>query len=178
MDSRNFRACAIVQSLVFALSAAQTTRAQTPPTFDQFENGIRACIVSQHITLSADVVNSIVKLYGDQGASGVLSSSDQFLQYVPDQSRLEAYRLYVDCIKKILSQDTSITSSPVTVVYRVCSGEYERACQQHDAYFYCYADIAAWANARCGSYKISRLNTYGGNKCGYALDAVICTGPK
>jgi S1-C subfamily serine protease len=69
-------------------------------------------------------------------------------------------------------------SPPVTVTYRVCSGEYERACLGHDSYLYCGVSVEDWAKARCDSHKVQRLNTYGGNKCGYSLDAVICTGPK
>jgi hypothetical protein len=68
--------------------------------------------------------------------------------------------------------------APITVTYKVCSGEYERACQPHDVYVYCYTDVAAWAKARCGSYTVQRINTYGGNKCGYSIDAVICTAPR
>jgi hypothetical protein len=66
----------------------------------------------------------------------------------------------------------------VVVTYRVCSGEYERACQQHDAYLYCAGDVKSWADSRCSSYVVQRVNTYGGNKCGYSIDAVICHDPK
>lgn len=67
---------------------------------------------------------------------------------------------------------------PVTVTYRVCVGEYERACQQHDVYLYCYTDVKAWAQQKCTSSGVSRYNTYGGNKCGYGMDLVTCVGPK
>lgn len=70
------------------------------------------------------------------------------------------------------------TPAPVTVTYRICSGEYEKACHQHDAYVYCYTDISAWANARCTTSSLSRIETYGGNKCGYSIDLVVCNGPK
>jgi hypothetical protein len=66
---------------------------------------------------------------------------------------------------------------PPPVVYTVCSGEYEGKCQAHDAYLYCYEDVKAWANARCGSALVQRVNTYGGNKCGYSIDKIICTNP-
>lgn len=76
------------------------------------------------------------------------------------------------------NQGTIINNNTVPQVYTVCSGEYERACQAHDAYLYCYSDVQAWANARCGSSIVQRVNTYGGNRCGYAIDRVICTNPK
>jgi hypothetical protein len=70
------------------------------------------------------------------------------------------------------------TAAPTTTIYRLCTGEYERACQTHDAYLYCYGDVGSWAKARCNSYQITRVNTYGGNKCGYSIDSVMCVGPK
>jgi hypothetical protein len=66
----------------------------------------------------------------------------------------------------------------VVIAYRICSGEYESACQQHDAYLYCAGDVKGWADSRCSSYVIQHVNTYGGNKCGYSIDAVICHNPK
>jgi hypothetical protein len=67
--------------------------------------------------------------------------------------------------------------APFTRAIRVCSGEYEKNCQPHDAYLYCYVDVGAWAAARCDKHVVQRINTYGGNKCGYSMDDVICTGP-
>jgi hypothetical protein len=64
------------------------------------------------------------------------------------------------------------------VTYRICSGEYERNCQPHDVYQYCYGSTENWARARCTSYRIIRLDTRDGNKCGYSLDQIICTGPR
>lgn len=69
-------------------------------------------------------------------------------------------------------------SQPLISRYRVCSGEYERNCDAHDVYQYCYTDVQAWAKARCDEARVVRLNTRGGNKCGYSLDEVICIGPK
>lgn len=59
--------------------------------------------------------------------------------------------------------------------YRVCAGEYERSCQPHDSYLYCYTDVLDWAQRNlCQSATIRRLNTYGGNKCGYSIDEITC----
>lgn len=69
--------------------------------------------------------------------------------------------------------------SPVVATYKVCSGEYERSCRNpHDAYLYCYSNVQEWANQRCTAATVSRIDTYGGNKCGYSLDFVTCVGPK
>ena len=164
--------------VILFLGALQTTDAQTPLTSEQFDSALKACAASQRIGLTADQIDATSRLYAVQGPEGPLSDSAAFLSWLPEDARLEGYRLYVDCITKILLQTAIITPPPVTLTFRVCSGEYERACQQHDTYLYCGVDVGAWASARCTSYKVLRLNTYGGNKCGYSLDAVICTGPK
>ena len=75
-------------------------------------------------------------------------------------------------------QQQEVLQQLPTVTYRVCSGEYEARCQSHDVYLYCYADVKGWAAAKCTTSTVSRYSTYGGNKCGYSMDLVSCTGPK
>jgi hypothetical protein len=59
--------------------------------------------------------------------------------------------------------------------YRLCFGEYERACQAHDIYDYCGTDPHKWANAHCEA--VIPVNSYGGNKCGYSILDVACENP-
>jgi len=68
--------------------------------------------------------------------------------------------------------------TPITVTYKICTGEYERNCPSHDIYQYCYVPVENWARAHCESFRISRLDTRDENKCGYSIDQVICTSPK
>jgi hypothetical protein len=75
-------------------------------------------------------------------------------------------------------EPTQSQPPPVTTIYRVCTGEYERACNPHDVYLYCYVDINGWAKPRCESYTLQRLDSKGGNKCGYDLVQVLCKNPK
>lgn len=79
--------------------------------------------------------------------------------------------------KQESEQKTAPQPLPV-VVYKICSGEYERACLTHDIYQYCGFNVQGWADARCTSSTIVRLDSRDGNKCGYDLHQVICTGPK
>jgi hypothetical protein len=68
-----------------------------------------------------------------------------------------------------------------SVNYKVCLGEREEHCQAHDRYQYCYTypALAAWATAICGvAPVIQQYNSYGGDKCGYAMYMVICDSPK
>ena len=73
------------------------------------------------------------------------------------------------------STPTAATKQEITRSFRVCTGEYERACDPHDAYLYCYVDVNAWAKAKCDRFKIQQLNSRDGNKCGYSLYEVLCT---
>jgi hypothetical protein len=158
----------------------QTALAQNLPTADQFDGALRTCAAGQKVPFNADLILAVSSKYRDQWGKDLSSfgNSTDFLKLISEGDRLEGYRLYVDCITNILSSTSIVTPPPITVTYRVCSGEYERACQTHDTYLYCYSDVGAWARARCTSWTVQRLNTYGGNKCGYSIDAVICTGPK
>jgi hypothetical protein len=65
-----------------------------------------------------------------------------------------------------------------SVNYRMCIGEYESACKAHDIYEYCYYDPRTWSKAHCGSSILQEYDSYGGNKCGYAMWMIICQNPK
>jgi len=164
---------------IILLAARAALSAQTLPAFDKFDGDLRACAAGEKIALTPDLSASIRKIYDEQGAQGTSSFADstKFLSRIQEKDRFEAYRLYAECIAKVLP-NTTISPLPTTVTYRVCSGEYEKSCQKHDAYLYCGDDVAAWAKLRCTSSTIQRLGAYGGNKCGYAIDAVICAGPR
>jgi hypothetical protein len=169
----------ICGAALILLAARAALPAQPLPAFDQFDRDLRACATTQNIALSADLSASIRQIYDRPAVERASSFADSktFLSRIPEKDRLEGYRLYVECITDILGI-TTVTPPPTAVTYRVCSGEYEKSCQKHDAYLYCGDDVAAWAKLRCTSSTIQRLGAYGGNKCGYSIDAVICAGPR
>jgi hypothetical protein len=175
-----YMACAVV-----LLSTSQLGNAQNLPTPELFDQALKVCAAAQHVELNPQALDSISRLYSSDSSRQVLRSPQEFLLLIPENNRIEAYRLYADCITKIVPQVASTTQAPAnlsqtqpTPIYRICTGEYERACQTHDVYLYCNASIEAWAQDRCANYTSRRLNAYGGNKCGYSLDEVICNGPK
>jgi hypothetical protein len=78
----------------------------------------------------------------------------------------------------LITMQASGPVSAATVTYRMCLGEYERSCQAHDVYEYCYYDVQAWAKAMCGSSIIQHYSSYGGDKCGYEMYMIVCDNPK
>ncbi|MER9018780.1 serine protease [Mesorhizobium sp. M0898] len=66
-----------------------------------------------------------------------------------------------------------------TVTYHVCTGEYERACLEHDVYFGCYTDVSRWAAEVCDTFNVQTLQKYGGARCGgYSIEEVTCDVPE
>jgi len=169
---------------IVLFSTTQLGYAQNLPSPELFDQSLKACAATQHVELNSDTLDSIGRLYASDSSRQVLRSPQEFLLLIPENNRIEAYRLYAECITKIvpLVASTPAPANPSQAqpipIYRICTGEYERACQAHDVYLYCYISVEAWAKDRCANYTSRRLNTYGGNKCGYSLDEVICYGPK
>ncbi len=174
--------------VLFALFDWQhSSFAQTKTT--DFDIALKACADNKKITIAPYLLEKMSALYADEATKNTLNGLGSFLSQLPESDRGAGYGIYQQCVVDILpvlkntgqSQGGNSLESkqPVaTVTYKVCSGEYERACQQHDVYLYCYVDVRAWAAARCATSTVSRYNTYGGNKCGYSMDLVTCTGPK
>ncbi|TFW57807.1 TIR domain-containing protein [Bradyrhizobium sp. MOS001] len=65
-------------------------------------------------------------------------------------------------------------ASTGSISYRVCVGEYQRACPPTDVFLYCGSSVSEWAQARCSSYSLSQLSSRDGNKCGYSVVQVAC----
>jgi hypothetical protein len=165
-------------SLLLASSKAQT---QSLPTPDDFERDLKACNAAQNINLDSKIIDSLGALYSNETSRQALHSVTDFLLLIPEDKRIDAYRLYAQCIVKLVPQIATTAppaSAPITRQYRICTGEYERACQPHDVYLYCNVPPESWARERCATYSITPLNNYGGNKCGYGLYDVLCTGSK
>ncbi len=93
-------------------------------------------------------------------------------------SRSNRFRLMLALSAILMASQISSPANAASVNYRMCLGEYERNCQAHDIYEYCYYDVQAWANAHCGSSVIQNYSTYGGNKCGYSHYMIVCDNPK
>jgi hypothetical protein len=177
MRIAHFGLLLVVQLSALSFESLQLAHSQNVLTSEEFKNTLTTCAAQQNISVDSDVITSIANIYADPVARSALSDPSVFIALMPDKDRVALYKLYIQCIKGVASPDLP-PPPQATVTYKVCTGEYENKCQTHDKYFYCYADVEAWAKSLCASYKIQRVATYGGNKCGYSLDTVICTGPK
>ncbi|MGO6784020.1 hypothetical protein [Rhizobium ruizarguesonis] len=174
----------------------------------QFEIALKACIDNKKLSISSDLLAKTASMYNDPSTNGSVYTIGRYLEAIQDSDRGAAYALYQQCIVDILfiltqqqqqsqqkqqpqqqqpqqqqqqqqqQPEQEVLQQLPTVTYRVCSGEYEARCQSHDVYLYCYADVKGWAAAKCTTSTVSRYSTYGGNKCGYSMDLVSCTGPK
>jgi hypothetical protein len=79
----------------------------------------------------------------------------------------------------------TIFQAPATArEYRVCIGEYERQCPEHDVFEYCSGNPEAIAARVCsktvngvnqpGRFRLIMLGDRGGNKCGYSWYSLLC----
>jgi hypothetical protein len=94
----------------------------------------------------------------------------------PDRTRTEQPKAAV------IGQPANQPESPVstTVSYRVCIGENERECEQHNVFLGCGSDIQGWAAMQCralgrAARAVDRMSSREGNMCGYAVFNVECT---
>jgi hypothetical protein len=66
---------------------------------------------------------------------------------------------------------------PVIVIYKTCAGELRSMCPSDALCQYCGFSVSEWAKTRCASFTTQRLDSYGGNKCGYIAAEGAVIGP-
>jgi hypothetical protein len=99
--------CRYVISLSLSLLVwTSSANSQAVPTTEQFDGMLRNCAVGANIDLKADLVGSIKTIYDGQRTQGLASfqTSTEFLKLIPEKDRLEAYKLYVGCIRDIVAK--------------------------------------------------------------------------
>jgi tetratricopeptide (TPR) repeat protein len=84
---------------LFGSAQAQTNH----PTTEQFIGALSACVASKNLDVSADVLGSIKGAY-EKATQGrlVFKSPTEFLSLFPESERKDAYRIYVECLTKLL----------------------------------------------------------------------------
>lgn len=90
-------------------SAAQSSF----PTTEEFMNALGTCATTQSIQIDANFRGSVENIYRGartEGYARILNQS-RFLEAFPEKDKLAAYRLYTNCIVKILPQRTGTRPS-------------------------------------------------------------------
>jgi hypothetical protein len=89
----------------FCCAATLAASSQELPTTEQFDGSVKECAVNQNILLRADLIGAIVSIYSAERPKGAPSfrSAAVFVALMPEgDARLEAYRLYAQCIASII----------------------------------------------------------------------------
>jgi S1-C subfamily serine protease len=88
------------------VAQAQNANSAPLPSGPEFDNLLKTCALGANIEIKADLIGSIKTIYEGARTSGSASmlSSAEFLKQIPEKERLEAYRLYTECIFKIISR--------------------------------------------------------------------------
>src|SRR4051794_9648006 len=86
---------------LFLGACNDSARAQSLPTSEQFSDLLRSCAAGADINLSADLQGSLKTIYEGQRTQGAASfkSSTEFLKLIPENQRLEAYKVYAQCVQ-------------------------------------------------------------------------------
>jgi tetratricopeptide (TPR) repeat protein len=74
------------------------------PSTEQFMNALGTCAASMNLKVSADLLGSVRSIYEGAKIQGtaVLQNAPEFLKLFPEGDRTTAYKLYLECITKIL----------------------------------------------------------------------------
>jgi tetratricopeptide (TPR) repeat protein len=100
----------VVSSSAFAQSRqnapkTETSQPQTTlPTTEIFMNTLGTCAVGMNMKISANMKGSVKEFYEGRRTEGSawLENAPDLLKLFPDGDKIVAYRLYVDCILKIV----------------------------------------------------------------------------
>lgn len=173
--------------LTFLLVAsAQAQDAKQQRITQAIDAAERICLVGNRFKFSADVSGNVTITKLIPGAAGKVdidrtqATGSQFFE------REDVRRLVDDDIRTCMKSEwpnvlRALESALPTQFKRIaCTGQYEGSCPgRHDIFYTCDyipgsdAQIAAQMCQGSPS-KALRINTVGGNKCGYALIEITC----
>lgn len=92
-------------------SALMSSSVMATPSTQEFRNLLSTCAAGSKEEFSADLIGNIGNIY--EGNKDLIQGTARndiqayFLEQLPDKDRLEGYRLYVECVKSILQDDSS-----------------------------------------------------------------------
>ena len=104
----------ITLSFISVVEPVLPAKAQPLPTTEHFVNVVMACAAGIDLHINADIVGSLRSVYEGQRTQGAASfkSLTEFLKLFPEKDRTEVYKLYTQCIDKILGGRTERRIEP------------------------------------------------------------------
>lgn len=90
------------------LSYTASARANDALSESQFMTMLNTCAAGSKSEFKGDLIGSVQSLYQGEGTKGsaTFSTETEFLKRLPEAQKFEGYRLYVECIKAIVSDPT------------------------------------------------------------------------
>jgi hypothetical protein len=105
--------CAPLASvLLVALISASNAQPIWPST-EQFMSALSVCALDLKVELKGDIQGSIRSFYESTKTQGQISNSttSNFIGLFPQTERLNAYKLYTECVLKIITMHSSVRGS-------------------------------------------------------------------
>src|SRR5437016_1469408 len=84
----------------FSCFSGSATQALPLPTTEDFDTAIKKCVVAEQLAIRSDLVDAISNIYSAQRPDGAPSfkTAAEFVVLMPKELKLEAYRLFRQCI--------------------------------------------------------------------------------
>jgi hypothetical protein len=97
----------VIASLLTIGFSTDCVRGQSRPDLlatEQFNGALSTCAAGLDVSVSSDIVGSITSIYAGERTNGVASfkTATRFLELFPQADRATIYKIYVECITKIL----------------------------------------------------------------------------
>jgi len=91
--------------LIISALTSSASIAKELPSSEEFQNLLTGCAMGSELEVNANLIGSITDIYSGSKTQGkaVVNIKSKLLELMPERDRLEAYKTYVSCIDKILS---------------------------------------------------------------------------
>jgi hypothetical protein len=88
--------------------------AQDLPTPEQFQSLLTTCALGSDVSIDADIIGSATSIYRGERTKGTakLKTESGFLALFPEKDRLEAVKLYRECVRDFLNRPSRSTDPP------------------------------------------------------------------
>lgn len=91
--------------VIFLVTLCNVSKANEMPNTEQFMSMLTTCAAGSKSEFEGDLIGSIRDIYNGERTSGFakLKTSTEFMSLLPEEQKLEGYRIYIECIKAIMN---------------------------------------------------------------------------